>query len=257
MNLKLVCLMALGGALVVACGDSGTGGSGGSGGSSDGGGDTGGTTNVGGEGTGNTINVGGMGEGGGTVVPGCFSDGDALLLNDTTTVVNQNLCDAGEVDGFLTACLSETSTETTCNAYIDDAATQPCAGCLLGADFSVDPAVASGESAVLLSGAMYTFLNQFACEAAAQGLAAECSNPVSQFVFCGQTACEACDLEGTDFGDCIDYALTSPDSICVQTVTIPAACDAVLNAEMLSPECDGAAFEDTYANMGDFFCGAP
>lgn len=256
MNLKLVCVMALGGALVVACGDSGTGGSGGSGGSSDGGSDTGGTTNVGGEGTGNTINVGGMGQGGGTTIPGCFSDADALLLNDTTVATDQNLCDTGEADGFLTACLSETSTETTCNAYIDDAATQPCAGCILGADFSVDPAVASGETPVLISGNMYTFLNLLACESAAQGLP-QCANPTSQFLFCAQTACESCDIEGTEYGDCLDYALGSPDSVCVQTVEIPAECDPVLNAKALSPECDGDAFEDTYANIAEFFCGAP
>lgn len=257
MNLKLVGLMALCGAAIIACGDSSnSGGSGGSGASSNGGNSDGGTTNVGGNSDGGTINIGGQGTGGGTTEPVCYAEGDAQELQapGPTVVTGQNVCTAAQIDGFYPACFGGDT--AACDAWVAD--NGPCGGCFFGVDdlsLPTDQQTVTGNFPVLLNGTVYSFLQIGACEAAAQSLP-QCTLPVSNLYLCAGTACEAnCDnstAPPNEFSDCEDYAVS--EGICADIV-IEDACMNVLNPATSSPECDGASFEEAFVNVANFFCG--
>lgn len=254
MNLKLVGLMALCGAAIVACGDStGSGGSGGSGASSNGGNSDGGTTNVGGNGNGGEISLGGQGTGGGTTEPACYDEGGALQLNEVTLAVGLGECTTTQVDEFFANCLTQGGD---CDTWLAAAAANgTCGGCLLGVDDlnATNPAP-TGNLPPLIQGNVLIYVQVAACEASAQNLP-DCAFPATQLLFCGQTACEEnCDTSTDEFTDCANYAIS--EGICSDLV-VDAACDPVFNPTTPDPRCDGTTFEELYTNIANYFCGAP
>lgn len=261
MNLKLVSLVALCGAFVVACGDSGSDTP--AGGGSEGGGSEGGSPNVGGGGVGgegNSLNVGGGGEGGeGAGTPGCFDESAANTggLIPTMSAVGLDVCTPAQIDAYYAACLTMESTQETCDAFYEPAAGNGiCGGCIYGFDdLSAEDPMLTGNLPPLVQGEVYVFAQTLACEAAVQNLP-QCASPLSNLVYCAQSACEqTCDLMSGEFDECVNYAAT--EGICGQTLEIPAECEPILTATEASPQCTGTDFEDLLDNMANYFCGPP
>lgn len=237
MKFKLLAMVAVCGVFTAGCKTEAVDGSGGGG---TGGGGTGGSGNV-------TV-ANSTGTGGGDTIPACYDEGAALQAPDMQTVTNQNVCTATQLTDLATACFEMGATMATCDAWEAIAGNPECAACVFGTD--VAGTMASGNSPVIeFISDTSAIVNFIACEAAATGLP-QCGPPLAELIVCVFSVCAECDAADDDA--CLTYG-ESADSICGDIV-IPTECNAV-GTGTPSAQCDGADFDEYYANIGIYFCG--
>jgi hypothetical protein len=194
------------------------------------------------------------GDGPGPDEPNCYDDSAALLLNPAVVggvEINQNVCTATQITDVFAACIGDTMTQESCDAFIAAAPeNQACLDCAIGGGTQPYP------MPVAIVGDMYQYLSYYACQAEVAGLP-ECELPFQSLVFCGYTACQSCDMADDAYWDCVNYAINDLE-VC-GAIEIPATCDPLFNATELPAECTGAAttFAATFPSLADFYCGAP
>ena len=180
-------------------------------------------------------------------VAGCYDEGAALVAPGDSVAVEQEHCTEQDVADVF-ACVFDGDDSPECaddfgltSPFDPDAPKSACADCLLGLGG------ASGPAPVALTGAEVTFLNAWACQAAALGQP-DCGIELSQRVFCQQTACEGCG--GDELGACLSEAA---EGICSE-LALRSVCEPLLEEELAS-ECTGADFEASFLAIGTYFCG--
>jgi hypothetical protein len=248
MHVRLASLV-LWGSLAAACGDSGddaaggngpAGGKGPEGGSTSGGGDAGGT--------------GGGGGGGGTShAPDCYAEEAALNPPGNATLVGLGLCTSSQITEYLAACFGAAASEETCMVFTENTLNDGCHDCVNAVDTNGNSAGSTPViNAFQTPDGVLAVPNVLACEAAAQG-APECGPPLSDVVFCYQTACSECSEDA--FQECAQWSL-DVEGIC-STIGLPAACTSSVDFDIESPQCAGDSFEAVFTNIANYFCGPP
>lgn len=194
---------------------------------------------------GDEVDGGGTDDDGGMAMS-CYDEGAALVAPGDSVMLEQEECTTEDVANVY-SCIFDAESTVDCEMYgitdsgFDDTATlYGCAECLI-----VGSTDGPAPAALLATDVAYA--NVWACQAIASGQA-ECGIPLSQSVFCAQTACGEC--TDTETGACIEEALAG---IC-EMIDVPEACQPLLEAD-IAEECDGADFEELFNNIGDYFCG--
>lgn len=182
----------------------------------------------------------------------CYDENSALNAPGDQTLVGLAHCTAMQITGLLDACASMTSTAETCMAF--ETANQECWDCIFAVDMTGNSDGSTPVLNVFQNAAMETLavVSVAACESVAQGQA-QCGPILTDFIFCIQTACGAC--EDAEFGACATEAQAGICSMAAGAVT--PECQMVLDTADAtpSPQCDGADFAETYTNVATYFCG--
>jgi hypothetical protein len=185
--------------------------------------------------------------------PDCYDERAALELEPAIiggVEINQTVCTATQITDVFAACVGDTRTQESCDAFIAAAPeNQACLDCAIGGGAEPYP------MPVALPGAIYRVLSLAACQAEVAGLP-ECEVPYQSWYFCGYSACQRCSTNDTQT-DCLGYAIF--DSEPCSTIEIPASCDPLFAATEWPAECIGSAttFDAAFSILADFYCGAP
>ncbi len=191
---------------------------------------------------------------------GCYDDTNAKAFATAPPAKGQNKCTGTMVADFLAACLGSTGSQQKCDEFLKGtgaagAGTKACGGCLLGPNQAGDDPKTFPQP-VLISVGDSVFLNGGMCDALAVGAPGDCADKAGNEAICLLTTCETC--ETADRAGCInDSAAKEP---CKSALNSDACNNAVKAAQATADaKCgaSGATFEQAYALMGAFICGAP
>ncbi len=190
----------------------------------------------------------------------CYDDTNAKAFATAPPAKGQNKCTGTMVADFLAACLGSTGSQQKCDEFLKGtgaagAGTKACGGCLLGPNQAGDDPKTFPQP-VLISVGDSVFLNGGMCDALAVGAPGDCADKAGNEAICLLTTCETC--ETADRAGCInDSAAKEP---CKSALNSDACNNAVKAAQATADaKCgaSGATFEQAYALMGAFICGAP
>jgi hypothetical protein len=159
-------------------------------------------------------------------------------------------CSPTQVSGFYTACFDTTSTTTTCNAWMQDAANTTCLGCLY-----TDSTATSYGALIAYSGA--TFVNEAGCIALAEPCNEPCAQAISDLTACEDAACgstfcadlttyDACRSQADSCTSCSGYATATGCASLITGAQHPAEATCNLNA---------TTFQAFYTSIATFMCG--
>jgi len=194
---------------------------------------------------------------GGTVA--CYDLG--VVTVDTTSTApaaGQNVCTTTQVSAYDTACLMGTSTTTTCQAFVNDAANNGCAICLYGANGGGTPSpVLVGETAT------QSGINIAGCYAALSTASTTCKLTYTQQQSCEDAACLGC-ASNADYSACITSANNDTASTgCPAMYPLGSTCITPLNTALanttIQTKCGSAATttEQLITTLATTMCGAP
>lgn len=149
--------------------------------------------------------------------------------------------------GFCAACLSSSAAYEACTAVIEK--NKLCARCLIG-PLPGDPVDTTPIGALVQTTESTVRPNVWSCAALVLALPA-CAVKVAQRAVCVASSCASCGA--AEHSDCQARAT---GGVCRDTVD--SACEAALaaGAERWKPVCEGGNFDESYAKVADFFCGA-
>lgn len=187
-------------------------------------------------------------------VPDCYDKRAALELDPAIVggvEINQNVCTATQISDMFAACIGDTRTQESCDAFIAAAPeNQACLNCAVGGGTAPYP------MPVALPGSMSHFPSLPACQAEVAGLP-ECELPYQSWYFCGNTACQGCSTNDTQT-DCMAYALFDSE-LCGFINEIPESCNPLFLAKEWPAECAGGAttFAAAFPVLAELYCGAP
>ncbi|NOU30818.1 MAG: hypothetical protein HOO96_23205 [Polyangiaceae bacterium] len=189
---------------------------------------------------------------------GCYDDTNAKAFATAPPAKSQNKCTGTMVADFLGACLGSGGSQAKCDDFLKGTTvpgTKACGGCLLGPNQTGDDPKTFPQP-VLISVGDNVFLNGGMCDALAVGAPGDCADKAGNEAICLLTTCETC--ETADRAACInDSAAKDP---CKSALTTQACDDAVKAGQATADaKCgaSGATFEQAFALMGAFICGAP
>ncbi|HRG97221.1 MAG TPA: hypothetical protein PLR99_13300 [Polyangiaceae bacterium] len=184
---------------------------------------------------------------GGAVPRDCYHESAALALVGVAPSVGAMRCSEPDALEFRAACLSNAATYEACSAVIEK--NKPCARCLFGA-LPGTPADTTSIGAVVQTSDNDFAPNVWSCAALMLGLP-ECAVKVTRRAVCVSSSCARC--AEAEQKDCQGRATAG---ICRDTVD--AACEAALAAgeARWKPVCEGATFDESYAKVAAFLCGA-
>lgn len=182
-----------------------------------------------------------------TIPRDCYNEPGARALPGAPPSAGTEHCSEQEAQAFRTACMSKTSTNATCSAVIEK--NKPCARCLIGA-LPGDPVDTTPLGALVQTTYEAVAPNVWSCAALVLNLP-ECAVKVAQRAVCVTSSCSDC--AEAERSDCQGRATAG---ICRDTVD--AACEAALAAgeARWKPVCEGATFDESYAKVAAFLCGA-
>ena len=182
--------------------------------------------------------------------PACYLDSLPFYLPPdffTGVETGQDVCSAEQIESIASVCLESQLTDD-CWAW-GFGENQACWDCVFfdGVGPELLPVVVTGNS---------PYLTLYACAAHVLGLP-ECEIPFQSRLFCGFSACEACDVDDGSWTECVDFAVNGP-SIYAQDA-LPPGCDALFELEEIPAECIGSAttIEEGFPILADYYCGAP
>ncbi len=175
----------------------------------------------------------------------CYDEEAALALQGVAPTRGSGKCGAGKIAEFKAACLGAGSN---CQAFID--ANKDCSRCIIGGLQGDDPKTTPIGALIPVSEDSVS-PNTAACAAIVIGKP-ECAVKLAGQVTCVASACSTCEDEASDT-DCSNKAATG---ICKSTVD--EACNKAVNdaASQWQATCRGANFDEGYAKVAEFFCGA-
>ena len=175
----------------------------------------------------------------------CYDEEAALALQGVAPVRGSGKCAAGKIAEFKAACLGSGSN---CQAFID--ANKDCSRCIIGGLQGDDPKTTPIGALIPVSEDSVS-PNTAACAAIVIGKP-ECAVKLAGQVTCTASACATCEDEASDT-DCSNKAAAG---ICKST--IDEACNKAVNdaASQWQTLCRGANFDEGYAKVAEFFCGA-
>jgi hypothetical protein len=188
----------------------------------------------------------------------CYDDTNAKQFATAAPAKGQAKCTGTMVADFLAACLGSGGSQAACDDFLKGMTvpgTKACGGCLLGPNQQGDDPKTFPQP-VLISVGDSVFLNGGMCDALAVGAPGDCAEKAGNEAICLLTTCETC--ETADRTACInDSAAKDP---CKSALTTQACDDAVKAGQATADaKCgaSGATFEQAFALMGAFICGAP
>jgi hypothetical protein len=193
-------------------------------------------------------NEAGGGGDGSTGPVACLDESEAGIYQTPAAKGAQGKCTPAQITGYLTACLSASATEASCDAYYAQSA--DCAKCIDGpvqgdnpANFFEPVLIYSGES---------LFSNTSLCGGIVAGDLA-CAKKLSNEEVCAFGVCGECDE--ADFGTCADQALAG---VCKE-FEAGKACRDLLTAKKaeIDMKCVGADFDSEFVKVAGVVCGAP
>jgi len=177
----------------------------------------------------------------------CYDDSAALILPGVAPSAGTMRCSEPEAREFRAACLSSSAAYEACTAVIEK--NKLCARCLIG-PLPGDPVDTTPIGALVQTTESTVRPNVWSCAALVLALPA-CAVKVAQRAVCVASSCASCGA--AEHSDCQARAT---GGVCRDTVD--SACEAALaaGAERWKPVCEGGNFDESYAKVADFFCGA-
>jgi hypothetical protein len=187
--------------------------------------------------------------------------------------LNQGLCGAGEIQGFIDACIDNATDAAdaggVCTAYV--LAHASCVACIEGPLNSATVPDASSPTTypapAIFQGTDYTYLNSAGCIAAisSSGSDTTCTAAASNLQNCASLNCESC-LAGDDANDdattaCENYAVDDT-TVCGASYAPTAACESAINAVSdsdVQTKCglsSSGTFEAGILGVATAFCAA-
>ncbi|HSQ62582.1 MAG TPA: hypothetical protein VLM85_05190 [Polyangiaceae bacterium] len=181
-------------------------------------------------------------------------------------VVSPNACSPSEISGFVTACLSASATQQTCDAWKGG---EPDAGACLGCVFTLQSAPAWGalvctstalsSCSINIPGCVDLELGQVSQEKQAGG-AGSCGDILGDAYGCEDYSCATCSTVGgasSDFSTCVNTAMQAECKAYVDKVDAAPQCAAIqpdaATAKVLGCFPQSASDLASFVNV---FCGS-